>query len=115
MQEVSFALVTSGTASLECALSETPMAVIYKMNKINYLLAKRVVNIDYIAQPNLIANKRIVPEFIQNFDYNKIAYFIVTSLEKRNEEVIINQLKEMKSLLKPDASSRAAQLVLERL
>lgn len=115
MQEVSFALVTSGTASLECALSETPMAVIYKISKINYLLAKRVIKIEYIAQPNLIANKRIVPEFIQNFDYKKIAYFIVSSLEKRNQEVIINQLKEMKSLLKPNASSRAAQLVLDRL
>ncbi len=59
-------LVTSGTATVESALMETPMLVIYKTNFLTYLLAKLLVKVPYIAMVNLIAQKEIVPEFIQS-------------------------------------------------
>src|SRR4030067_483253 len=59
-------LVTSGTATVESALMGTPMLVIYKTNFLTYLLAKLVVKVPHIAMVNLIAQKEIVPEFIQS-------------------------------------------------
>lgn len=59
-------LVTSGTATVESALMETPMLVIYKTNFLTYLLAKLLVKAPFISMVNLIAQKKIVPEFIQN-------------------------------------------------
>lgn len=59
-------LVTSGTATVESALMETPMLVIYKTNFMTYFLAKLLVKVPYISMVNLIAQKQVVPEFIQS-------------------------------------------------
>ncbi|BAC24526.1 lpxB [Wigglesworthia glossinidia endosymbiont of Glossina brevipalpis] len=61
-----FSIVTSGTATLECMLSKCPMVVGYCMKKINFFLLKKIIKINYISLPNLIAGKKIVPEKIQN-------------------------------------------------
>ena len=66
LQKVSFALVTSGTATLETALAEVPMVVIYKVNKLSYQLGKRLISVPHISLVNLIAEKEIVPELIQD-------------------------------------------------
>ncbi len=60
------ALVTSGTATLETALLGIPEAVCYKGNPISYQIAKRLIKIPYISLVNLILNKLVVPEFIQD-------------------------------------------------
>ena len=59
-------LVTSGTATLETLLFKRPMVVAYKMAWLTYQLAKCLVKLDYISLPNLLAKKRLVPEFIQD-------------------------------------------------
>ena len=59
------AIVTSGTATLETALFNVPQVVVYKTNAITYAIAKRLVNIKYISLPNLITNKLLVKELIQ--------------------------------------------------
>jgi lipid-A-disaccharide synthase len=64
------ALVTSGTATLETALFKVPQVVCYKGNWISYQIGKRVVNLEYISLVNLIMNKKVVTELIQN-DFNK--------------------------------------------
>ncbi len=61
------AVVTSGTATLECALVHTPMAVAYVMNNLSYALAKRFVKLKHISLVNLVADQEVVREFIQNF------------------------------------------------
>lgn len=63
------ALVTSGTATLETALFKVPQVVCYKGNRISYEIAKRVIKLDYISLVNLILNKTVVTELIQN-DFN---------------------------------------------
>jgi lipid-A-disaccharide synthase len=68
---ISFAaLVTSGTATLETALFKVPQVVCYKGNAISYHIAKRIITLKYISLVNLIMNKEVVKELIQN-DFNK--------------------------------------------
>ena len=60
------ALVTSGTATLETALFKIPQVVCYKANSISYAIAKKIIKLKYISLVNLIMDKTIVTELIQN-------------------------------------------------
>jgi lipid-A-disaccharide synthase len=60
-----FALVASGTATLETALFGVPMLIAYQVNPLTYALAKRLVRVEHIGIVNIIAGRRIVPEFLQ--------------------------------------------------
>jgi lipid-A-disaccharide synthase len=59
------AVVASGTATVEAALSGTPFVVIYRLASLTWLLGRWLVKLDTFAMPNLIAGKKIVPELIQ--------------------------------------------------
>ena len=60
------AIVASGTATLECAVEGTPLVVCYKVSWFTWFLAKYLVNVKYSSIVNLIANKEVVPEFLQS-------------------------------------------------
>ncbi|SEQ12274.1 lipid-A-disaccharide synthase [Flavobacterium urocaniciphilum] len=60
------ALVTSGTATLETALFKVPQIVCYKANRISYEIAKRIITLKFISLVNLIMDKEVVKELIQN-------------------------------------------------
>lgn len=60
------AMVTSGTATLETALFKVPQIICYKGGKISYEIAKRLIKIKYIGLVNLIMNKEVVKELIQD-------------------------------------------------
>ena len=66
LQVASAALVTSGTATLETAVFYVPEVVCYKGNKISYLIAKNLIKVKYISLVNLIMDKPVVKELIQN-------------------------------------------------
>ena len=66
LSQAKAALVTSGTATLETALFGVPEVVCYKGNKISYLLAKQLVKVKYISLVNLIMDKPVVRELIQD-------------------------------------------------
>ena len=59
------AFVASGTATLELAIMGLPMIVVYKMNPLSYAVVKRWLTIDQISLTNIIANRKIVPEILQ--------------------------------------------------
>lgn len=59
------ALVKSGTTTVEAALAGTPMVIAYRVNALTYAIARRVVRVPHIGMVNLLAGRRIVPEFIQ--------------------------------------------------
>ena len=59
------AIVTSGTATLETAITGVPQIVVYKGNAISFWLAKKLVNVKYISLVNLILDQKVVPELIQ--------------------------------------------------
>ncbi len=63
------ALVTSGTATLETALFKVPQVVCYKASAITYQIAKRIITLEFISLVNLIMNREVVKELIQN-DFN---------------------------------------------
>jgi lipid-A-disaccharide synthase len=64
------AVVASGTASLEVALIGTPQVVVYKLNNISYQLVKRKLTTKFVSLPNIILNKRVILELLQD-EYNQ--------------------------------------------
>jgi lipid-A-disaccharide synthase len=61
-----FALAASGTVTLELALARTPTVVAYKMAALTYLLGKPLINVAYVNLVNLILNRPVIPELLQN-------------------------------------------------
>jgi lipid-A-disaccharide synthase len=59
------AIVASGTATLETALLETPMVVVYKVSASSYAIGRRFVHVNHISLANIIAGRTVVPELIQ--------------------------------------------------
>jgi len=66
LSKVDMALVTSGTATLETALEQIPLVIVYRTSAFNYALMRSMVNVPFIGLPNIVANEKIVPECIQN-------------------------------------------------
>jgi len=66
LQNSSAALVTSGTATLETALFTVPEVVCYKSSGLSYRLAKAMIKVNYISLVNLVMDKEVVKELIQN-------------------------------------------------
>lgn len=66
MRRATVAAVTSGTATLECALAGTPQVVCYRANgsKLTYKLMRRLIHVDYVSLPNLICDRTVVPELL---------------------------------------------------
>jgi lipid-A-disaccharide synthase len=111
------ALVTSGTATLETALFGVPEVVCYKGGKISFAIAKQLVKVDYISLVNLIMDKEIVKELIQN-ELNesnlKIELDKLLTAETRNKMLLdYNELKE--KLGGSGASKKTAELMVEYL
>jgi len=109
-----FALVASGTATLETAIMQKPFAVIYKMGLLNYLLYRPQVKVPFIGMVNIVADKLIVPEFIQfAASPKKISEFALRILKKPQEaEQMKKDLASVKSLLgEKGAAFRAAKIV----
>jgi lipid-A-disaccharide synthase len=113
-----FALVTSGTATLETAIMQKPFLVIYKMNILNYLLYRPQVKIPYIGMVNIVAGNKIIPEFVQfKATASRIARATLHLLDNPSElEGMKSRLAKVSSLLgKPGASSRAARIIVDFL
>ena len=84
------AIVASGTATLECAIEGTPLVVCYKVSSLTWFLAKLMVKVEHSSIVNLIAGKKIVPEFLQsemkpNIIKNKLIELIDEKSKIRNQ------------------------------
>lgn len=66
LAHASYAVVTSGTATLEAAMWKVPQVVVYKGSRLMYEVGRRLVNVDFISLVNLIAGKEVVKELIQD-------------------------------------------------
>jgi lipid-A-disaccharide synthase len=112
------AMVASGTATLETALMETPMIIIYKVSAPSYYVGKMVINVDHIGLVNIIAGKEIVPELIQ-FEANpeKIAAEVIDILASRERmERIKAELKKIRNMLgSHGAAERVARLAYDMI
>jgi lipid-A-disaccharide synthase len=111
-------ITASGTATVQCALHERPMVVVYRLSPLSYRLGKRLVKVDMYAMPNLVAGSRIVPELIQDdFTPERVADEVVPLLtDPERHTRMIEALRQVKAQLgTPGASGRAADAVLEVL
>jgi len=113
---MTLALVASGTATLENACLGIPMIIIYKVSFFSYLLARILVKIPIIGLANIVAGKRIVPEFIQRkARAGEIAKITSHWLDNPALMVEIKEelMKVREKLGTPGASQRAAKIILE--
>lgn len=62
----SLALAASGTVTLQCALSGTPMVVVYKTSPLTFFIGSLLVRIPWIAMPNVLASRAVIPELVQS-------------------------------------------------
>ena len=111
-------LVASGTATLETALFEVPMCIVYRLNPITYWLAKLLVHIRFIGIVNILAGRMLVPELIQQ---EAVAEKILPVMKDLVEDTdarrrMVRDLRELKQRLgPPGASARAAAEILKVL
>jgi lipid-A-disaccharide synthase len=85
LQHARASIVASGTATVEAALIGNPFVVVYRVSRITYAVAQRVVRVAHVGMVNLIAGRRIVPELIQHdFTASKVVAELRPLLE--NEE-----------------------------
>ena len=119
LMHASAALVTSGTATLETALFGVPEIICYKGNNISYQIAKRLITIKFIGLVNLIMNKEVVKELIQNdLNLTNIKNELDLILNDANKkEQIRNDYAALQTLLSSggNASENAANEVIKLL
>ncbi len=111
-------LVASGTATLQAALIGTPMVIVYKTSALTYQIGKRLVRIPYIGLVNILAQKEVVPEILQErVTAKNIAREALAILGNPTRQ---GTMKEnfralRKSLGNPGASRRAAEMILTEI
>jgi lipid-A-disaccharide synthase len=119
LSEAKAAVVTSGTATLETALFNVPEVICYKGSAVSYQIARRLIKIKYICLVNLIMDKEVVKELIQD-------EMTATNITKELKELLTNptrqkQLQEdyaaLKNLLSKggNASANAAKNIIDSL
>ena len=110
------AITASGTATVQCALHERPMVVVYRLSPLTYRLGKPFVNVDTYAMPNLVAGRRIVPELIQDectpqrVADETVALLTDSTLHARTRQDLRGVRQQLGA---PGASGRAAEAILE--
>jgi len=115
MRHATLAIAASGTATMECAFYGCPMIVVYKVNWLTYLIGRLVVKVNWLAMPNVIAGREIVPEFIQHDAKPERITVIARELLEDNakREAMRRELAAVvRSLGGPGASERAAAAVV---
>lgn len=116
MRAADVALVASGTATLETALIGTPMVVMYIVSRINYAIMRRLIKIPDISLVNIVAGKRVVPEYIQHEATAVNMATEVLSLLQDNTKraAMIAELNRVKVLMgDAGASQRVAKLLVQ--
>jgi lipid-A-disaccharide synthase len=118
MQRAWAGIVASGSATLEAAYFRLPFVLIYKVAWPTYLAARLVVNIKYLGMPNLLADKEVVPEFIQHgAKSNAIAKAVQPLIENAStRERMISQFDAIiPKLGDSGASERAARAIIAEI
>ncbi len=111
------ALVTSGTATLETALFKVPEIICYKGSKISYQIARRLIKIKFIGLVNLIMNREVVKELIQDElnVKNLVAQLTLLLQNEKHRKQIFNDYEALELLLTKggNASENAATIIYD--
>jgi lipid-A-disaccharide synthase len=109
-------LTASGTVTLETAILETPMVIIYRVSKLSEPIGRLLINTPFIGLPNLIAGRAIAPELIQAAANPRSLAHTAVSLLKDGQQLEQQrqELAAIRALLgQPGAAERAARSALE--
>lgn len=111
-----FGIIKSGTSTLEAGYFSLPMVVVYKTSSLTYLIGKQLIKLDKIGMVNILLDKMVVPELIQN-EANSENIFNTTSKIISDEKIyqtIKHKLEFVKEKLgSGGASKKAAKTILE--
>jgi lipid-A-disaccharide synthase len=113
-------IVASGTATVEAALAGTPFVVVYRVSPITWNLGRRLLKVPFVAMPNLIAEKAIVPELLQqDFTSKKVVASLRPLLEEGSARAkMLSDLEAVQQKLKQQmgagtAADRAADAIMK--
>lgn len=109
-------LVASGTATLETTLVKRPMVVAYRLAPLTAWMLRelKLMKSDYFAQPNLLAGRRLVPEFAQErVQPDVLGPAVLQQFERTDRAELIAEFGRIHDRLRCNASARAADAVLE--
>ncbi|CAD83355.1 lipid-A-disaccharide synthase [Candidatus Blochmanniella floridana] len=110
------ALLTSGTATLECMLAKCPMVVAYRMNPVIFMLIRHLIKVKWISLPNLLAGKPIVQEFIQKkCDPQRLAssLFYLLNYNQEQRTTLQQEFYHLHRSIKLHANDQATRLILK--
>lgn len=107
-------LVASGTATLECLLSNRPMVVAYRLAPVTFWLAKQLVKVAHFSLPNLLAGRTLVPEFVQDeVTADRMGPALLDFLaEPARRSLLTSEFGRIQQTLRRGASVEAAAAVL---
>lgn len=106
-------LLASGTATLEAMLLKKPMVVAYKWHWLTHFIISRLVKIDNVALPNILAGETLVPELIQKkATPSFIGPAVLDALSAQKKSVVASAFSKIHQTLSGDASARAAQAIV---
>jgi len=109
-------LTCSGTATVQAAIHERPMVIMYRLSPLTYRLGKRFVHVDTYGMVNLVAGERIVPELIQDdLSAERVASEAVALLNDpaRHAQTVAAMRSVRQRLGEPGATARAARLIAD--
>jgi len=115
------AMMVSGSVSLELLARETPAAVIYRVGRVLHAVGKRVLKIDSVTLPNLMAGRKLFPEFISVGDPAPAVDFLTETMRAMLQDSfyyakIRRDLQKLRDEhARPGASQRAAELLRSKL
>jgi lipid-A-disaccharide synthase len=118
IEAVDLGIVASGTATVEMAMVQKPMVIVYKLHPLTFLIGKLFVRIDSFGMPNLIAGKKIVPELLQKQFTPENLYATVKVFldDKEKCEKARDELKKVKDRLgRKGMFGRSAEIILRML
>jgi lipid-A-disaccharide synthase len=114
------AITCSGTANLELAMLGLPMVVCYKMNNLTYKIIKRLVKVKHISPVNIVANKRIVKEFVQDECtaqnlYKNTALLLKDTKQRQKTLEDLAKVRQSLEIKEQSASIKAAKVIAKYL
>ena len=111
MQAADLVLVNSGTATLEAMLLRKPMVMSYRLGKITYAIISRLVTTDYFALPNILSQKPLVPEYIQDAATPEVLADAMMALLKQPNNELTAAFDEIHQGLRKNSGEVAAQAI----
>jgi lipid-A-disaccharide synthase len=118
MKYSKFGIIKSGTSTLEAAVFQLPMLIVYRMSGLTYFIGKKLIKVKNIGMANIILNEQVVPELIQHDASQKMIF--EKGKEILSNTQLYNSIKQKLGLVKEKlgengASKKAAQIIFSMM